>query len=266
MRRILIATAIILGSFVATRRVGAGLFGESPADARAKKAVTDIVSLPNGAVLVRNEQAGLFESLDSGKTWRQASRRVHHLAVSNADKLWAFYGWPGIHESPSAAVSYSADHGRTWQETKFHVPDSRSEAMYSRLPARFLNSPTEEPLVLMFDLQILRPVPGKEPQSWTKVGVPIPATQRPFGEWDGGAAAHQGIYYVAYESQVFMSTDGAKTWSAKTMHRFLDGRIRCRLKTCFALLSGLVPSGVGCSPSPPEGTIGLKLAAFQSTP
>ena len=37
----------------------------------------------------------------------------------------------------------------------------------------------------------------------------------------------------------FMSTDGAKTWSAKTMHRFFDGRIQCRFKTCFALLSGL---------------------------
>ena len=91
----------------------------------------------------------------------------------------------------------------------------------------------------MFDLQIRRPLPGKEPEAWTKIGVPIPATSRPFGQWDGGAVAHQGIYYVAYESQIFMSTDGAKTWSAKTMHRFSDGHVQCRSKTCFALLSGL---------------------------
>ena len=69
--------------------------------------------------------------------------------------------------------------------------------------------------------------------------LPIPGAGRSFGQSFGGGIGYRGVYYVAYESQIFMSTDGAKTWSAKTMHHFVDGRIRCRLETCFALLSEL---------------------------
>ena len=203
-----------------------------------KRDVAELIPLPNGSVLVRDEYANVFETVDDGKTWHEVSRKIPHLAVSNGDKLWAFHGWPGRHEGPSAELSYSADHGRTWQETKFEMPKSRWEA-YPRLPATFLNAPGEDPLLLMFDLQIVRPVPGKEPQAWTKVGSPVPEAERPFGQFHGGGVANRGVYYIAYESRIFMSTDGAQTWSTKPMPRFWDGRIRCTFDTCFALLSQL---------------------------
>jgi hypothetical protein len=111
--------------------------------------------------------------------------------------------------------------------------------MYAQLPATFVNLPNADPLVLMFDLQLRRPLPGKGPEAWPKVGVPVPETRRPFGQWFGAAIEYRGVTYVAYEFHLYMSADGAKTWSALPVHRFWSAQIKCRIDKCFALLSML---------------------------
>ena len=50
---------------------------------------------------------------------------------------------------------------------------------------------------------------------------------------------YRGAYYVATASKIFMSLDRASTWSSQKMPRYFNARIRCRLETCFALLSQL---------------------------
>ena len=236
-RYVLLFGLLVAGGF-AVPHVEAGWF-DSPATTRMKRSVAQLHPMAAGGVLLRNEYAQLFETIDDGRTWQKVGTRIRDLAVSNGDKLWAFHGWPGHHESPSASMSYSSDRGRTWEEAKFSVPDVRSDEMYSYLPATFLNAPGDDPLVLMFNLQLVRPIPGKGPNAWPKVGVPVPDGSRPFGQWYGAAAEYRGAYYVAYDSRLFMSVDGAKSWSALSVHYFVIARIKCRLDRCFALLSEL---------------------------
>jgi hypothetical protein len=204
-----------------------------------RRAVNQIVPLQDKSLIIRNDFGNLFKTTDGGRHWRKIGGHTHYLAVSDGRVLWSFIGWPGIHEAPMAEVWRSGDLGETWQERKFDVPTERSEALFALLPAVVANQPAGPPLVLMYNLQLKRPEPWTDLRSWSNVGVPVPIDDRAFGVWHGAAVEHRGTYYAAVgRSQIFMSTDAAKTWTDTSVPCFDDAILRCLEDTCYSLLIG----------------------------
>jgi hypothetical protein len=221
-----------LAVVLAAARGGAS---QLPTAEGARKQVDQIVALAGGIVLVKNELGAVAETRDGGKTWRPWKARAGRLALSDGDRIWAYGVAPLVREVPRAEVARTADRGRTWTRGRL-VPEDIAEVTNAALPARFLNPPDGAPLVLMHDHQLLRPDPAWPRAPGKKVGVPVPLPVRTPGRWEGDALEHRGAYYVAAASHIFMSIDGAQTWTAAQLPAFTDARLRCRGDTCFALL------------------------------
>jgi hypothetical protein len=78
------------------------------------------------------------------------------------------------------------------------------------LPAIFVNEPADPPLLLMQDLQLVRPRIDSDFDSWSPVGTRVPADEW-VGRWRGGGVQHGGVTYVAIPGHIFMSVDNART-------------------------------------------------------
>jgi hypothetical protein len=200
--------------------------------------VNQILPLPDGSLIIVNDFGTVLKTTDTGKHWRKLREHAHPLAVSEGKTLWSFVGWPGVHEPPMAEVWRSDDLGETWNEHRFDVPAERSERLFALLPAVFVNQPAGRPLVLMYDLQLKRPEPWTDLRSWTSVGVPVP-TDRAWDVWHGAGVEYRGTYYVTVGGTcIFMSNDGAKTWTATSVPDFEASVLRCSGDSCFSLLVG----------------------------
>lgn len=149
-----------------------------PSYRRARACVRQIVFL-RGRILLRNELSDVFVSDDNGRFWRTLSEKPPTLTVANGNELWGAHGWPGHHEGPSASIWRSADRGETWSNKDVEVAKARDAALYSLLPAGFVNEPGEPPLLRMSDVQIVRPELSADSSKWKRVGRRPDAKLRP---------------------------------------------------------------------------------------
>lgn len=212
------------------------LLPESQSLRRSRGTVHEILFVESDRVLIRNELGELFSSDLSARTWSKLSGRAFGLTSAGGREIWGAIGWPGHHECPGGSVWYSADAGKTWLTSQIEVPcDHDSEVVYARLPRAFVNAPSEDPLLLMFNLQLMRPMPGREVDSWRPVGRPVPAVDPRLGRTASGVQ-FRGVIYIAASDQIFMSQDEGQTWTADRVHPFTHSEVRCHTDRCFALL------------------------------
>lgn len=211
-----------------------------PSYQRARASVEQIAFL-RGRILLRNELSNVFASDDNGRSWRLLSKEPPTFAVANGNELWAAHGWPGIHEGPSASIWRSADRGQTWSKEDVEVTSRRDEALYARLPAAFVNEPGDAPLLLMSDVQLVRPELLADSSKWQRVGSPIRGLRPSDGTVNPTVTGRRygNSIYVASAGHIFLSNDEGRTWGDEQVHRFFAARIRCVEGACYALLSEL---------------------------
>lgn len=204
----------------------------------ARASVKQIVFV-RGRVLVRNEISDVFASDDDGRSWRGLSGQPPRFAVANGTELWAAFGWPGIHEGPSASIWRSTDRGETWSKADIALADRLSPMLHGQLPAAYINEPGGVPLLIMSDSQLVHPELATDSSTWKRIGRPIPDLRPSPGTVNPTVAgrSHGGALYVASEGHIFMSNDGALTWAEARTHRFIDAQIQCEKSTCYALLT-----------------------------
>ena len=231
----------------------------------ARSTADEVLFVGRDRVLLSNGLGQVFESDSSAHSWREVTSGVFGLAVADSTQVWGCHGWPGIHEGPSATVWHSPDAGHTWARTDLSLPGGAGHTpeVQRRLPAIFVNEPADPPLLLMQDLQLVRPRVDSDFDSWSPVGTRVPADEWG-GSWRGSGVQHGGVTYVATPGHIFMSVDNARTWSKQDVHRFFDAHIICSQKTCFALLSetgsawsGVVTTPLGSNDWKPLGTLDL---------
>lgn len=212
-----------------------------PSYRRARASVTQIVFL-RGRILLRNELSDIFVSDDHGRSWRALSEEAPTLTVANGNELWAAHGWPGRHEEPSASIWRSADRGETWSSKDVEVAKARDAALYSLLPAAFVNEPGDPPLLLMSDGQIVRPELSADSSKWKRVGRRPDAELSPSNGTVNPTLAGRRYgrsIYVASSGHISLSNDDGLTWADEHVHPFFDAQIRCVERDCYALLSEL---------------------------
>jgi hypothetical protein len=251
----------------------------TPSYRRARACVRQIVFL-RGRILLRNELSEVFVSDDNGRSWRTLSEKPPTLTVANGNELWGAHGWPGHHEGPSASIWRSADRGETWSKKDVEVATARDAALYSLLPAGFVNEPGEPPLLLMSDVQIVRPELSADSSKWKRVGRRPDAELRPSKGTVNPTLAGRRYgrsIYVASAGHISLSNDDGMTWADEHVHPFFDARIRCVERACYALLSelgsewnGLMITEAGSNDWKLLSTFGLSavaqaLAAYKSS-
>jgi hypothetical protein len=235
-------TRLVLGLVALTGLGGCAvrgwLFPEPPSVRRARGSIVQILFVSD-RVLIQNELGEMLTSDLTGGSWTKLSERAHGLVVARGREIWGAHGWPGHHECPRGNVWYSPDGGGTWIASEIGMPcEHHSDLVNARLPGGFINGPSDDPLLLMFNLQLVRPRPGEDVSSWQPVGRPIPGVERLF-RWRASGTHSRGVAYVAVANRIFMSRDEGGTWIAREVHPFFDAEIRCHGARCFALLSQL---------------------------
>jgi hypothetical protein len=240
-KRVLLMTccALVLLAFGARWGIHRHATG-MPSYRRALASVQQVTFL-SGRILLRNELSDVFASDDNGRSWRQLSQRPPTLTVANGNELWGASGWPGIHEGPSASIWRSTDRGETWSKKDVDVTTTRDEALYARLPAAFVNEPADPPLLLMSNVQIVRPELAADSSTWKRVGRSIPGLRPSDGTVNPTIAGRRygRSIYVASAGHIFLSNDEGLNWADEQVHAFFDGEIHCVEVACYALLSEL---------------------------
>jgi hypothetical protein len=249
---LVLGIAAIALAIPALQRCSAISRKEAPAYRRAHGSVVQIV-FTDRRTLSRNELSELFASDDNGLSWRALPGTPHAMSIANGTELWGAQGWPGHHERASASVSYSSDSGETWSTVELKLPDARGDELYARLPAAFINEPGAAPLLVMSDFHLARPELAADSTKWKTVGRRALGEERVRGTVDRAAGLQHGhSIYIAASGSIYFSADDGESWSRQEVHPFFDAQIRCRERTCYALLSqrgsewnGLMTTEVG---------------------
>lgn len=241
-KRVLVLVVVVLaasgaavwGASTLWRRLGESM----PSHQRARASVAQILFV-QGRTLVRNELFELFASDDQGQSWRAVSGAHGTLAVANGNEIWGAHGWPGHHEAPSAAVWQSRDLGNTWTHVALALP-SRA-VLDAHLPAAFIHEPTDVPLLLMSNAQLVRPTLAADSTTWPRVGAPIEGAHGSRGTVHPNIAGrkHGRSMYVASSDAIHLSNDDGVTWQRQPVGDFAEAKIRCRESECYALLGEL---------------------------
>jgi hypothetical protein len=214
------------------------LLPDPPSLVRARSSVDQILFVGDSRVILRNEVGEVFTAGLDATDWKKLSEKVGVLRVSRNHELWGARGWPGHHECPSGTVWYSPDMGRNWTIRRMALPcEHGSKFVLARLPGEFINESSGPPLLLMFDLQLMRPKPGVDVHAWEAVGRPVPEHERLSIRWTASGAQFGDTIYVASAGRIFMSRDDGQTWTHEEVSSFSDAEIRCHAAACIALLS-----------------------------
>jgi len=234
---------VLIIAVVAGCVVAAGVAWQAsdpPSVVHSKGNVVRLAFLETNRVLLANHFGEVFASDNGGERWSRVADNVSGLAVADRTHIWGAVGWQGIHEPPSAAMSYSSDGGRRWSHAELDLPAGfgHDPVVRGRLPGVFINEPDHPPLLLMQNFQLMRPRPNSQFDTWQAIGKPVPVSESG-RRWIASGLQHAHAIYVAAQGAIHLSTDEANTWDTRRVHDFFDARLTCHEATCFALLSGL---------------------------